>query len=266
MNYEKLTVERFEARLKNGDYKGLTGARRAIGKTDWSKKDKERAHELADKHFASGGASSVKKAASKKAAAAPKAQAKKASAAPKKAATKKAAAAKPRAETKPAPVPKRAPTTSRSAPVSTQAVPPAPPILEEVTRQNSASAVISSFRNSGPLNPLEQRAYDIATAEYAENASRAAKRVVDTAARGIPTPSPLPKKGGGEGGGEEDDAPAVGALTSPTESVVAPAGAAPRIPVTNGVEPEVELTPEEQEQLKRLERGAGAVPAVIGHG
>lgn len=57
MNYEKLTLERFQNRLENGSYAGLTGARRAVGKTDWSEAQKKRAYKLAEEHFASGGAS-----------------------------------------------------------------------------------------------------------------------------------------------------------------------------------------------------------------
>jgi hypothetical protein len=58
MNYEKLTLARFTERLRDGKYAGLTGARRAIGKlTDWSQKEKDKALEVATKHFESGGAS-----------------------------------------------------------------------------------------------------------------------------------------------------------------------------------------------------------------
>lgn len=57
MNYEKLTLERFQSRLENGSYAGLTGARRAVGKTDWSEAQKKRAYKMAEEHFASGGAS-----------------------------------------------------------------------------------------------------------------------------------------------------------------------------------------------------------------
>lgn len=71
-SYEKLTLDRFKASLKEGKYVNLTGARRAIGKTtSWSAKEKESAQELALKHF--GGSApkvaaktSVKKAAKAK--------------------------------------------------------------------------------------------------------------------------------------------------------------------------------------------------------
>jgi hypothetical protein len=242
MNYEKLTVERFAARLKENAYKGLTGARRAIGKTDWTKKDKERGHELANEFFGDAPKAAAK-ATTKKASAAPKAAAKKkASAAP----AKKAAAAKPakKMAASKAPPPPATPTRRAAAlPDPDYVVPASPPILEEVTRQNSASAVIAALRSSGPLNELEQRAYDVATAEYAENASKAARRIIATAARGIPTPGPLAPAG--------DD-----------EAVQVAPGAVARIPVTNGTAPN--LTPEEQQQFERLQKGQAAVPALLG--
>lgn len=73
MNYEKLTVESFAAKLKEGKYETLTGARRAIGKTSsWSPKEKEKAQELANKHFDGAPVpKAVTKAATKKLDAAP---------------------------------------------------------------------------------------------------------------------------------------------------------------------------------------------------
>lgn len=69
--YEKLTPERFAENLKEDKYGSLTGARRGIGKVDWSKKEKERALELAEKHFGTEekpAKKAVKKAAKKEAA------------------------------------------------------------------------------------------------------------------------------------------------------------------------------------------------------
>jgi hypothetical protein len=81
-SYEKLTLERFKAALKEGKYTGLTGARRAIGKTtSWNAKERAAAQELANKHFGESGEtakSAPKKTAPKKASA--KTTAKKASA------------------------------------------------------------------------------------------------------------------------------------------------------------------------------------------
>jgi hypothetical protein len=246
MHYEKLTVERFAIRLKEGAYKGLTGSRRAIGKTEWTKREKAQAHELADRHFASGGKSSAK-AATKKASAKP---AKKSDAA--------VVAVKPPPAPKAQAATKRAPVVSERAPIVGTVVPPGPAVLEEVTRQNSASAVIAAYRNSGPLNRLEKRAYDVATAEYAENASTAARRIMATAARGIPTPRPLKKSGEGEEGSEIEQARA-------EEVVTAPAGAPSRISVPNGADT-ANLTPEEKVQYSRVQKGAAAVPAILGQG
>lgn len=86
-NYQKLTLEMFQANLKEDKYETLTGARRAIGKTaSWSAKEKEKARELANKHFGSDGSTkaAVKPAKAKKAA-------KKAAAAPEKKAAAQAA-------------------------------------------------------------------------------------------------------------------------------------------------------------------------------
>jgi hypothetical protein len=51
MNYQKMTIPMFQQRLKEGAYKGITGARRAIGKADWGQKERDEAHVLANKHF-----------------------------------------------------------------------------------------------------------------------------------------------------------------------------------------------------------------------
>ncbi len=62
--YEKLTLDRFKLSLKEGKYKNLTGARRAVGKVkSWTPKEREGAYELANKHF--GEASPAPKAAAK---------------------------------------------------------------------------------------------------------------------------------------------------------------------------------------------------------
>ena len=51
MKYEKLTVDGFIKRLHSGGYKSITGARRAIGKAQFSGDGKERARAEANKHF-----------------------------------------------------------------------------------------------------------------------------------------------------------------------------------------------------------------------
>ena len=72
-NYEKLTLDRFALNLKEGKYKNLTGARRAIGKTtSWTAKEKEKAQELAAKHFGDGAKPAKKAGPTKAKHAAPK--------------------------------------------------------------------------------------------------------------------------------------------------------------------------------------------------
>lgn len=51
-NYQKFTLQTIREKLKNGDYKNLVGANRAIGKTqELSDEDKAKAKALAAKHF-----------------------------------------------------------------------------------------------------------------------------------------------------------------------------------------------------------------------
>lgn len=51
MNYQKMNIASFQQRLKEGLYKGVTGARRAIGKADWGQAEREKAHAIVNKHF-----------------------------------------------------------------------------------------------------------------------------------------------------------------------------------------------------------------------
>jgi hypothetical protein len=80
MNYEKLSIERFADNLKAGKYASRTGARRAIGKVDWTNKDKDKGRELVERYFGpedkNGAAAAVKpKVSVKKAEKAEKAEA-----------------------------------------------------------------------------------------------------------------------------------------------------------------------------------------------
>lgn len=256
MNYDKLTVERFKERLEAGEYDGLTGARRAIGKAKWSDKDRNAARALADAHFGADGAKPAKKTAAKKPAAPKKA----ASAAPKKVAAAKPApapkkaAAKKAARTAAPQAPRVAHTTTESIPSSPFRAPaPAPAAapfhLEEATRSNSAALVIQAMRGTGPLSALESRTYAVAQEEYWASARQSARHAVDVAQHGVPVPQPL-------------DQPAV-------EHVTAPTGAAPRIPALepqNGVGELIPMTPEQQAQFDRLQKGSAAIPAILGQG
>jgi hypothetical protein len=52
--YEKLDLAAFKKKLAGGEYKSLTGARRAVGRmTTWSEADKDKARASADLHFGS---------------------------------------------------------------------------------------------------------------------------------------------------------------------------------------------------------------------
>lgn len=238
MNYERLTVDNFETRLKSGTYSGLTGARRAIGKADWSKKDKERAQELANKFYESGGKPT--KAPTK---------------APKPTKTKTAAKAKTAKPAKTA-APKTATSkshTSESTPVR-QPVAMASPLRAarlgslDDTRFNSAAAVIASFANRGALTPAEQEAYDISLAEFTLEAQPAARKPPERA----PKRQPVVRQP--EAVEDEEATPAV----RQNEQV-----AAPRIVIPpNGADDL--MTAEQREQHERLKKAAAAIPATLG--
>lgn len=267
MNYEKLTVDRFVANLKDGKYAGLTGSRRAIGKTDWSKKDRETAHAAADKHFSKAGAATKGKTPKKAKSAAVKKVAK-AKPAKRAAAAKPAAAPKAAAPTASAPAPKpvREPVTASSRLMNDD---------PGAVRQHSASTVIAAFRNSGTLNPLEQRAYDVATASYSTYAQPEELKALSAlspsapaapkAARGRAPATRQPRTAAAPPAEDTAATPAVSA-----KELVAPPGA-PRIAVpppmpstvvappavSNGTELDLDsLTPEEQAQHERLRRAA----------
>jgi chemotaxis protein histidine kinase CheA len=89
--YTKLSPADFRKKLKNGGYKDLTGARRAIGKMqEWSEAERDKARNAAAKHFGEEAPAPTKKKAKKKAAK-KAAKAKPAKKMPKKRAKKKAA-------------------------------------------------------------------------------------------------------------------------------------------------------------------------------
>jgi hypothetical protein len=241
MNYEKLTVDLFVQKCKEGKYAGLTGARRAIGKTDWSEKDRKTAHAFADKFFEGKAAAPARspKPAKAKAERAPRTvkQAKKSAKAPAAAAKRTpAAAAEPRVARAPVvPVP--------SLPRMMQGDDPS------TVRAHSAALIISALRNSGPLNEREQYTYDIAISEYSANARETARRVVEAASGGLP----FPKAGDSLGSTPTDDTPT---------SVSVPAGTAPRVsPPNNGETDTSNMSPELKAQHERLLRAREASTA-----
>lgn len=74
MSYSKMTVEDFKKRLKNGDYKDATGARRGAGKADLSDAEKDQCRKAIDAHFGTKTPTSTTKASPQKK---PKAESKK---------------------------------------------------------------------------------------------------------------------------------------------------------------------------------------------
>jgi hypothetical protein len=291
MHYEKLTVERFAQNLKDGKYAGLTGARRSIGKTDWTTPDREHAHELANKHFAKEGAASKGKT--------PK-PAKTAAAKKPKVAATKAAAKAPKTETVAKPAkPAKQPAAKKSTPPPAPASRPtfakvvrepviavAPSLLRDdatTVRQNSTGLVIAAL-SGRKLNALEQRTYELAHASFAKNTAEELAAVSTTSdpkpatvARVLRTPSSASKTAAAaaseptsESSAEPEPSPAL----TPREVIASP-GIAPRIPVatalgatspvvppriqTNEVnDAPVELTPEELAQHERLVKAARA--------
>ena len=68
-NYKKFTLKDVATKLKNGEYAGLTGANRSIGKAqELSEADKTKARAMAAKHFGAEPAAAPKKKKGKKAA------------------------------------------------------------------------------------------------------------------------------------------------------------------------------------------------------
>lgn len=109
MNYEKLSLETFTAKLKEGKYESATGARRAVGKTSWKQSEKEKAQALINGHFGEG--ATTAKPAAKKPAVAKKTA--------KKIAVKRAKAA-PVAHTEEAPQAKKPPVVRRQPQVASE--------------------------------------------------------------------------------------------------------------------------------------------------
>ena len=164
MSYEKLTLERFLERLKGKEYGSLAGARRAVGKTDWSTRAKNIGKEAINKFFGvvEGEAPAAKpKKAAKKAAAAPKA--------PKAPRAAKAAKA-----------PKVTKARASKADTSEQ-------------RAVGAASVITTLTQveltKGELSEPQKKAYDCALGEYVHNSPHGRALLLQTLARdGIQLP------------------------------------------------------------------------------
>jgi hypothetical protein len=247
MNYEKLDVDRFITRVQNKEYAGLTGARRAIGKANWSDKDKKRAHEFADKFFGANSAVAAKATRTPKTRA-PKAE--KAEKAPKAVRRARKAADSDETPATPQSVARTPVPTLSSAPRVMQGDDPS------TVRAHAASSVIAAYRNTGPLNVNEQRAYDIATVEYAESARESARRIVEMSSGNFPpvhqTPPSAPV--------QQHTAPQYAApppLVPPAES------ARIETPSSNGHadDEDQNLSPEVRAQHERLRRASASAAA-----
>lgn len=59
--YQKATFESFKKKLRAGDYSGIVGVKRALGKVKWPQSEKDRALKSAERYFSSGGKSKVSK-------------------------------------------------------------------------------------------------------------------------------------------------------------------------------------------------------------
>ena len=170
-NVSIFTFELFKKRLADGTYKSITGARRGIGRSDWSEKDKDIARGLAEKYF--GAEASEPKAA--------KATKKSASTPPPAAKTKKSAKAptsKPEVSAKAAsvkPAKATAPSFKSVAP-STEKV--SGNELDASSRVVAASRVIESLANRSRTQE-ENTALHVALAEYVHHADPAAVQALE---------------------------------------------------------------------------------------
>lgn len=184
MNYEKLTVDRFSDNLKTQKYQGITGARRAIGKTNWSQKDKDKAHALANTYF---GEEGTPKVAAKKVAAAGSAGSKeKEPKVPAKKAAKKAGSAWAKASSA-LPATKKAPTKAAkhaTFEADTKAVTSTAGEGKSLTRLEAAAHIAGSGMRVGlgRLSPEERFAYYTALAEYCANAAVGTEELFKSAA------------------------------------------------------------------------------------
>lgn len=250
MGYERMTLSSFLESLKSKKYDTATGARRAVGKSDWGAHDKKMAAEAINDHF---GADSVKTAAVKKTA---KKTSKKAAKPVARAAKKTSAVA----AAAPAPPVAKRPYTKRTPtpPVNETASPGkvagltsvvkersakhvgsaehlllpvhavAPSLIgEAVIRQKNASDVISALASLQQRSPEEGRCYMAAVA--------AATRSFETDAS--PPPRVLPA-----------------ALT-----LVAPSPAAPTLPSPSSV-----LVPGSTANQSALDHADNAARALVG--
>jgi hypothetical protein len=176
MGYERMTLSVFSENLKAGKYETATGARRAVGKSDWGPHDRKIAAEAIDARFGEdGGKSAAPRTAKKvaKKAAAKKVAKKAAKAAP---VAKRAVGRKPVAtttvrethakDTGPGEVPSSLLYEPLRLPVS--AVSPSL-IGESVVRERNATEIVVALANNAARTPVEERLYQAAVSKATQS-------------------------------------------------------------------------------------------------
>lgn len=205
MGYERMTLAVFNENLKAGKYETATGARRAVGKSDWGPHDRKLAAEAIDARFGEDGGKSAAPRAAKKTA---KKVAKKAAA---KTAPKAAPAAKRAA--------RRAPTatttvretyakdaSSSAAPTEALRLPVnavSPSLIgESVVRERNATEIVVALANNAARTPVEERLYQAA---------------VSKATQSLEAPKPLPASLRDQLAGQAGSQPPTAAPASTTD-------------------------------------------------
>lgn len=250
MSYEKMDLEKFTAKLNDDGYPTIAGARRAVGKSSWSSKDKDNGYALVNVHFGEGGQKAAKPAKRGR-------PATKAAAAPVKAKpAKRTASVKPPREvfapeiiTNEA-LPKRTPVVSfgTQEPVST-------------SHLAAAASVIQALKSATPITPAEQATLDAALREYRAWESDQSKALLGRTPVLESAAKPLTAK-------PKSTVVPVARPHIAVPTTASPPGAAQSAPtdVTNSEDNngiyEATLSPEQVEQLERIRRAAKAMPSL----
>jgi Meckel syndrome type 1 protein len=189
MAYERMTLATFSENLKAGKYDTATGARRAVGKSDWGPHDRQLAANAINSYFGEDGSKAAAPRAAKKTA--KKAAAKKVA---KKAAAKPAAKAAPAAKraARRAPVATttvretQAKDSSATAPTEALRLPVnavSPSLIgESVVRERNATEIVVALANNAARTPVEERLYLAAVTKATQSLEAPA----------APAPKPLP--------------------------------------------------------------------------
>ena len=178
MGYERMTLAVFSENLKAGKYDTATGARRAVGKSDWGPHDRKVAADAINARFGEDG--------SKPAAPRPAKKVAKKAAAKKTAAKKVAKKAAVKTTAKAAPVKRaarRAPdtvvhgtvesTATAAAPIESLRLPVnavSPSLIgESVVRERNATEIVVALANNAARTPVEERLYQAAVSKATQS-------------------------------------------------------------------------------------------------